>query len=299
MMLRLISLLSISLIYVNSLDLPIVLPPFGTDQADVKSPDASWGTCLLYLESINVIVYNKKEKTGYVARVDSDEGEQKKKNTYTFDKSYVKCANISQELKDKKRSENSFTVDVTLGQEVQVKDKDTVQFSLPGPIKLTLQFATFPTNDWNLTSIKLEKDLVIKKGAFGEDFTIASGATANPLSVRSMGVGGFNGYNFACSNTKFAVFTLDKKDYEIGISFGNLQVQNDGYAVSKDGKTPQFTHNVNDCIGTFSAGSWMGILVTILLGSVLIFGFLMLNSVQSTDRFDDPKQKQLIINSKD
>lgn len=27
-----------------------------------------------------------------------------------------------------------------------------------------------------------------------------------------------------------------------------------------------------------------------------IFGFLMLNSVQTMDRFDDPKHKQIVIN---
>jgi V-type H+-transporting ATPase S1 subunit len=43
----------------------------------------------------------------------------------------------------------------------------------------------------------------------------------------------------------------------------------------------------------------MGIIVALILASVLIFGFLMLNSVQTVDRFDDPKQKQLIINAKE
>lgn len=60
-----------------------------------------------------------------------------------------------------------------------------------------------------------------------------------------------------------------------------------------------FSRNVNDCVGTFSPGSWMGIIVSIVLASVLIFGYLMLNSVQTMDRFDDPKQKQLIINAKE
>lgn len=69
--------------------------------------------------------------------------------------------------------------------------------------------------------------------------------------------------------------------------------------MDKDTKSVHFTRLTNDCVGTFSAASWMGILIALLLASVLVFGFLMLNSVQTIDRFDDPKQKQLVINSKD
>lgn len=43
----------------------------------------------------------------------------------------------------------------------------------------------------------------------------------------------------------------------------------------------------------------MGIVVVLILLAVLSFGYLMLNSVQTMDRFDDPKQKQLIINAKE
>ncbi|CAO4377276.1 unnamed protein product [Caenorhabditis nigoni] len=51
-----------------------------------------------------------------------------------------------------------------------------------------------------------------------------------------------------------------------------------------------------DCTGTFSAGSWMGIISALVLIGGLIFGYVMLQSVQTMDRFDDPKQKQIVIN---
>jgi len=60
-----------------------------------------------------------------------------------------------------------------------------------------------------------------------------------------------------------------------------------------------FTSRVNDCVGFFTVGSWMGILVTLILIAVLIGSFLMLNSIQTMDRFDDPRQKQIVINSKE
>lgn len=117
-----------------------------------------------------------------------------------------------------------------------------------------------------------------------------------------MEIGGFNGYSYGCSQTKLAVFKVDGKDLKdawIGVYFGNMQFQPYNYWKSKDGKTARFSGNTADCVGTFTHGSFMGIIVALVLASVLLFGFLMLNSVQTVDRFDDPKQKQLIINAKD
>ena len=60
-----------------------------------------------------------------------------------------------------------------------------------------------------------------------------------------------------------------------------------------------FNRDVYDCVGTFSVGSWMGIVCSLVLASILMFGYLMLQSVQTMDRFDDPKQKQIVINYKE
>lgn len=111
-----------------------------------------------------------------------------------------------------------------------------------------------------------------------------------------MGIGGMGDYAYGCSSTKAASWKVDDM-YTIGLSLGgvqvsrtidvhfstNLQVQAWGAVwKSKDGKIGVgFSRNVNDCVGTFSPGSWMGILVSIVLASVLIFGYLMLNSVQT------------------
>ena len=40
----------------------------------------------------------------------------------------------------------------------------------------------------------------------------------------------------------------------------------------------------------------MGIVSSLVLVGVLLFGYLMLNSVQTQDRYDDPKAKQIQIN---
>ncbi|CAD5220322.1 unnamed protein product [Bursaphelenchus okinawaensis] len=294
MMLRLLSVLSV-LVFVNCVDnlnFPLVLPPFG-EGADVKKPESSWGTCLLYLESVNVIVYKKQDGKAYVASINStkDAG-----HTYKFETKYVNCSNASEV------SSNLFILYINTKSSVPAIENGETQFTVDGPIVLKLNFTTNKRGAvWGLTSVKLDNDLVIKKSGnfLDKDITVKNGQEIMEKSIKKMAVGGYFDYNYACSNTKFGVFANASDNFQVGISFGNLQVQNEGYAVDKDEDYPHFSHNVNDCVGTFSAGSWMGILVSLLLATVLIFGFLMLNSVQTTDRFDDPKQKQLIINFKD
>lgn len=60
-----------------------------------------------------------------------------------------------------------------------------------------------------------------------------------------------------------------------------------------------FGSDVSDCTGSFSVGSWMGIICSLVLTSILMFGYLMLQSVQTHDRFDDARQKGYTINFKE
>ncbi|ELU03158.1 hypothetical protein CAPTEDRAFT_223026 [Capitella teleta] len=52
----------------------------------------------------------------------------------------------------------------------------------------------------------------------------------------------------------------------------------------------------NDCVGFFTIPIWTGIITTLLLVSILTFGVLMLLSIQTMDRFDDPKGKAITVN---
>jgi V-type H+-transporting ATPase S1 subunit len=78
-----------------------------------------------------------------------------------------------------------------------------------------------------------------------------------------------------------------------------LQLVSTIHEDTKNRKLAKFGWQVSDCAPLFSIGTWMGLIVALLLIAVLSFGFLMLNSVQTMDRFDDPKQKQLVINAKE
>lgn len=52
-----------------------------------------------------------------------------------------------------------------------------------------------------------------------------------------------------------------------------------------------------ECVGFFTPGIWMGIVVTIVLLSILSWGMKMLMDVKTMDRFDDPKGKPISFGS--
>ncbi len=64
----------------------------------------------------------------------------------------------------------------------------------------------------------------------------------------------------------------------------------------KDG---QFTDNVDDCVGFFTVGTWMGIVSGLIMLSVFLFGISMITNLKTMDRFEDPKGKPIQINAKE
>uniref|UniRef100_K1RE19 V-type proton ATPase subunit S1 n=1 Tax=Magallana gigas TaxID=29159 RepID=K1RE19_MAGGI len=51
-----------------------------------------------------------------------------------------------------------------------------------------------------------------------------------------------------------------------------------------------------DCVPFFSEVIWMGLIATLAFVLILLFGFSMLASVTTQDRFDDPKGKTITVN---
>jgi len=176
--------------------------------------------------------------------------------------------------------------------------KDKPLFTVKGKYKFTLNFETVVGYTLRLVDVKTEGFIVESGEWLKKKLTITAGSALND-TVEKMQVGSFGDYNYGCSGTKVAVFPTDDKAIFVGVYFGNVQIQATGYVGNKDNTGVHFSHNTADCVGTFTHGSLMGIIVSLILATVLIFGFLMLNSVQGVDRFDDPKQKQLIINAKE
>ncbi|KAI6175437.1 hypothetical protein M3Y97_00688900 [Aphelenchoides bicaudatus] len=223
-----------------------------------------------------------------------------KKNKFTWDKSFVDCKNITMDpikSKDEVRT-FSFTIKIKPTSPIDAKHGETVLFTIPtDDISLILRFRTILGSGWQLYDIEAASAIKVT-GTWQAE--IKKGAHAANFSVDGLAIGTYNGYSYACGTTKAARFATDegKNEYKLGVFFNNLQVQPFGYYVD-DKKQVHFSRNTTDCVGTFTHGSFMGIIVALVLATVLLFGFLMLNSVQTVDRFDDPKQKQLVINAKE
>lgn len=45
----------------------------------------------------------------------------------------------------------------------------------------------------------------------------------------------------------------------------------------------------SDCAGFFSAGIWMGLVISLLMLLILTYGLHMIMQLRTMDRFDDPK----------
>lgn len=64
-----------------------------------------------------------------------------------------------------------------------------------------------------------------------------------------------------------------------------LAMQIQGFGVDDSG---DFSY-ASDCASFFSAGIWMGLLTTLIILLIFVYGLHMIMSVNTMDRFDDPK----------
>jgi V-type H+-transporting ATPase S1 subunit len=67
------------------------------------------------------------------------------------------------------------------------------------------------------------------------------------------------------------------------------------FDVIMNGSTNYTFGKVNYCQGFFTAGIWMAISSSMILGLILLFGVSFLLNIKTMDRFDDPKGKPLHI----
>uniref|UniRef100_A0A0K0D479 Ac45-VOA1_TM domain-containing protein n=1 Tax=Angiostrongylus cantonensis TaxID=6313 RepID=A0A0K0D479_ANGCA len=230
--------------------MPMNLPPYNrTEYPNVKPLSAGLGSCLLYLEGVNIVVQNSKKMFATIPI-------RSMVNTTT-------CFVVRLKLKG----------DVT-------DAKQQIKISSGSQVIFKLVFTATSAGYWELSDVESAK----------------AESKAISASVDNVGFKSVVGFAIACSDSQAAFFKTDQDGVLIGISLYNTEIQT--VAVYPDPKTKQmyFTRQVDDCIGTFSTGSWMGIVSTLILLSGFLFGYLMLNSVQTMDRFDDPKHKQIVIN---
>ncbi|KAI6201150.1 Vacuolar ATP synthase subunit S1 [Aphelenchoides besseyi] len=278
----------------KSYSFPIVLPPFNRGGLTSKNAEPKWGSCLLYLETVVVYVFNKKseEPFGCGATIGSS-GDHK----FIFTSDSVNCVD---EVVPGKPQSFSFNIDISVGKPVEAKCRDETMFTVDGVISAKLTFETNSDSSWSLVAVETDGLQVNgnSENWLNKDLSVGR-EKANEINVKNLNIEAPWDYNFGCSRTKTAVFSTNDDDYEIGLAFENFQIQPSNYLVDEETGHVRFTLRTQDCVGVFSAASLMGIIVSLILAMVFIFGFLMLNSVQSVGRFDDPKQKQLVINAKE
>uniref|UniRef100_A0A915PTZ5 V-type proton ATPase subunit S1/VOA1 transmembrane domain-containing protein n=1 Tax=Setaria digitata TaxID=48799 RepID=A0A915PTZ5_9BILA len=138
-----------------------------------------------------------------------------------------------------------------------------------GKNDVRLDFVRSRDGYWYLNGTTLKNNFKITAKNVGQDLTVSTGTAVNRVDIGAV----FN-QNFACFQTDAVTLGLTES-------------------------TARFGYYTTDCIGTFSAGTWMGIIISVVFISILLFGYLMLQSIQTMDRFDDLKQKQIVINFKE
>uniref|UniRef100_A0A915AXU6 V-type proton ATPase subunit S1/VOA1 transmembrane domain-containing protein n=1 Tax=Parascaris univalens TaxID=6257 RepID=A0A915AXU6_PARUN len=275
------------------LQMPVVLPPVNISGGGfVPTPN---DLCLFYLEAINVVVMRGSTAGTAVFRnviVDGANGT----NTFNWDPSYVNCAVSNMTVGVAK-----FTVSVNVKTDMVAYYEQTAVFIIRAgqTIAFELTFNGSYTGYWNLVHLAMLEPLTISNVANGVFLSgdIILPANSNTSSTRYMGVESFFQYAYACSGTQAAFMNVGE-NLMVGIALNNVEVDLKAY-YGANGRFLAFNRDVYDCVGSFSVGSWMGIICSLVLASILMFGYLMLQSVQTMDRFDDPKQKQIVINFKE
>ncbi|KAM3725907.1 V-type proton ATPase subunit [Dirofilaria immitis] len=246
-------------------NMPVVLPPLNPSQKI---------TCLLYMEAFDIIIPNF-----HFLTVNSES-----KNKYSVEPDNYKCnVNNSQ-------GGASFIIDIEVGENIEDAKKE---FSLKNGTTITVQldFIRSRNGYWYLNSTTLKNNFKIAAKDSKQDLIVNGGTAMNRVDVGAV----FN-QNFACYQTDAAVFNVsDKRNpTHVGISLRNFEV-----TLGLAGDKTKFGYYTADCVGTFSAGTWMGIIISVVFISILLFGYLMVQSIQTMDRFDDLKQKQIVINFKE
>merc|ERR1712004_274186 len=109
-----------------------------------------------------------------------------------------------------------------------------------------------------------------------------------PLRIRDIWAPQF--YSYHCSEFRCSLSTASNVTGQQYIA----QVDMDEFQLQFQIKKNQFGM-ANDCVGFFTIPIWMGLVTTLIMISILSYGLLMLSSINTMDRFDDPKGKTISV----
>jgi len=111
-----------------------------------------------------------------------------------------------------------------------------------------------------------------------------------PLHIRDIWAPQYYSYHcseFRCSLSTASSSNVTGQQYIAQVDMDEFQIQ---FQIKND----QFGM-ANDCVGFFTIPIWMGLFTTLIMISILSYGILMLSSINTMDRFDDPKGKTISV----
>jgi len=247
---------------INGASLPVVMPQ------DIPLPTAA-DQCLMFMRSAAIQIFKPNDKDVKLSSLALD--------SFTYSGSAT-CGN------------NITIFDLSFGGTAIANNEFSVS-----ELAFRLTYKTQYGGYWSLISIDNvnAKITSIDSKFLTQSITVTDSTAAHgKWSVTSV-----RGYSFACGISDPAWMNLTETVAGPGVQVGIVLI---GHQVQPfHARNRRFTRNVDDCVGTFSVGSWMGIIVALVLITALLLSWMMLNSVQTMDRFDDPKQKQIVINVKE
>ncbi|KAM4611022.1 V-type proton ATPase subunit S1b [Polymixia lowei] len=121
----------------------------------------------------------------------------------------------------------------------------------------------------------------------------ANGTTASFIGSRNIYAPAE--YSFHCESvTSFSDALLSPNNTNPNttqwrLNFIDFQIQ--GFGLANETK---FSY-ASDCAGFFTAGIWMGLLTSLLMVLILIYGLHMIMQLNTMDRFDDPKGPSISV----
>uniref|UniRef100_A0A0N5B8H3 Ac45-VOA1_TM domain-containing protein n=1 Tax=Strongyloides papillosus TaxID=174720 RepID=A0A0N5B8H3_STREA len=242
---------------------PVIMPPYEKGKELDDSP------CLFYLEGITLIHHSKVKSMVYKSiTIDFTKDNSNDKFTGSFD-----CNNITKT--------STFNVKITT--KGAYNDDSNVKVPKNTDIEFEITVEGNGFYSWKVSSLTLKKGTI---SVDGKDYSVNRKKLSSQKGSNFLDIDGYYDYAYACSQTP-AIFALsDVVDNYIGISLFGLQLQMHPGKVFRniDGEEIfyGFSNNVNDCVPTFSPGSWMGIIVSLICISILLFGYQMISHLSQS-----------------
>lgn len=104
-------------------------------------------------------------------------------------------------------------------------------------------------------------------------------------------------YSFHCqlvSSFQDALLVPNNPAFNVSqwrLNFVDFQIQGFGLV---NGTSPNFSY-ASDCAGFFTAGIWMGLVTSLLMLLIFVYGLHMIMQLNTMDRFDDPKGPSISV----